>query len=127
MIVDELKLSFIQVAQPSEQVGMLIRLEDVEELNELLTASAEGTPLERELILRANVSWVDMRRDVLDENSETPQVSNIIEPESFRLRRSFAYDDQAILAKEREADFLMMELERDLARRIVIRLRQLDQ
>jgi len=112
---EQLNLSFINVAEPGDQAGLLIRLEEVEQLNELLTASAEGSPLERELILRAQVRWIDATG------------KDVLENETFRLRRAFAYDDQAILAKEREADFLMKELERDLAQRIVIRLRQLSE
>lgn len=112
---EQLSLSFVEVASAGQQAGLLIRLEDVEALNELLTASAEGSPLERELILRASVKW-------LDANGK-----EIIESERFRLRRAYSYDDQSILAKEREADYLMAELERDLSQRIVIRLRQLSQ
>jgi len=118
-IEEQLKLSFVDVAEPGEAAGLLIRLAEVEGLNELLTASAEGTPLERELSLRASVRWVDAQGDA--------QGQELIEAETFRLRRAYSYDDQAILAKEREANFLMDELERDLAQRIVVRLRQLSQ
>lgn len=112
---EQLRLSFVPVAKQGEKAGLLIRLEDVREDNELLTASAEGSPLERELILRASVRWVDAAG------------KEVLEKEDFRLRRAYAYDDRAILAKAREAEFLMAELERDLAQRIVIRLRQLSE
>jgi len=111
----QLNLSFVDIADAGEASGLIIRLENVVETNELLTASSEGTPLERELVLQANVRWLDS------------EGNDVIEAERFRLRRAFSYDDQSILAKEQEAEFLMAELERDLAQRIVVRLRQLSQ
>jgi len=110
---EQLNLSFIDMATADQDAGMLIRLSNVEQEEQLLTASAVGNPLERELYLKATVDWL------------SADGKEIIESERFNLRQDFVYDDEAVLAKAREADFLMQELERELARRIVARLRNL--
>ena len=111
-ISDELEANFLEQANNNEDANLIIHFESVLQDNQLLTASAEGSPVERELVLIARVSWLDAEGKV------------VIPAEKFSLRRAYAYDDRAILSKEREADYLMTELEKDLAQRIVIRIRQ---
>lgn len=103
----------IALATESDSPGLFVKLSSVSENEDLLTASATGSPLERELILKATVNWED------------PQGVDVIKAETFRLNRTFVYDDTAVLSKRREAAALMRELERELSRRIILRMGQI--
>ena len=113
ILEEEMQRASIPLAANSDVAALFVRLSKVSEKEELLTASATGSPLERKLILRAKVYW---------ENSEG---KDVIMPEDFIVQRTFVYDDTAVLAKRREAESLMRELERELSRRVILRMRQL--
>lgn len=113
ILEQEIRRANIPMANSSQNAKLLVKLSNVDEREDLLTASATGSPLERKLILRARVNW------------ENPQGEDVIESEEFTLQRTFVYDDTAVLAKSREAQNLMRELERELSRRIILRMRQL--
>lgn len=110
---EEMQRSSIPLVSASQAPSLLVRLSNVSETEELLTASATGSPLERKVILKAKVYW------------ENAQGVDVLPSEEFSLQRTFVYDDTAVLAKRREADSLMRELERELSRRIILRMRQL--
>lgn len=111
---EEIRNAKIPLTNDPSSAALVIDLRQVVEEETLLTASATGSPLERELSLRAKVYW---------ENAEG---EDVLEPEQFVLNRTFVYDDTAVLAKRREAESLTRELERELSRRIILRMRQLE-
>jgi len=113
ILQEEMRAAKIPLASASNTAALIIDLRQVSEEENLLTASAAGSPLERELSLRARVYWEDADGEY------------VLEPEDFVLLRNFVYDDTAILAKKREAESLTRELERELSRRIILRMRQL--
>lgn len=110
---EEMRAAKIPLASSTNPAALIIDLRRVSEEENLLTASAAGSPLERELSLRARVYW------------ENIEGEDVLEPENFVLLRNYVYDDTAVLAKNREAESLTRELERELSRRIILRLRQL--
>jgi len=113
ILQEEMRSAKIPLATSANTAALIVDLRQVTEEENLLTASATGSPLERELSLRARVYW------------EGIDGENILEPEYFVLNRTFVYDDTAVLAKRREAESLTRELERELSRRIILRMRQL--
>ncbi|MBT8142080.1 MAG: hypothetical protein KJO88_06910 [Gammaproteobacteria bacterium] len=114
ILKQELERSSVILSDNTNSANLVIRLQDVSETEELLTASATGSPLERELILNATVFWEDR------------EGTDVVDSENFTLRRTYVYDERAVLSKRREADRLMRDLERELARRIILRMRQID-
>jgi len=113
ILQEEMRSAKIPLATSANTAALIVDLRQVTEEENLLTASATGSPLERELSLRARVYW------------EGIDGENILEPEYFVLNRTFVYDDTTVLAKRREAESLTRELERELSRRIILRMRQL--
>ncbi|NNM14879.1 MAG: hypothetical protein HKO58_11180, partial [Gammaproteobacteria bacterium] len=57
ILKQELERSSVILSDNTNSANLVIRLQDVSETEELLTASATGSPLERELILNATVFW----------------------------------------------------------------------
>lgn len=113
ILQEEMRNANIPLANANNAAALIVDLRQVSEEENLLTASAAGSPLERELSLRAKVYW------------ENTDGEDVLEPEDFVLLRNYVYDDTAILAKRREAESLTRELERELSRRIILRMRQL--
>ena len=113
ILQEEMRNAKIPLTNNASSAALIIDFRQVVEEENLLTASATGSPLERELTLRAKVYW---------ENSEG---EDELVPEQFVLNRTFVYDDTSVLAKRREAESLTRELERELSRRVILRLRQL--
>ena len=113
ILQEEMRNAKIPLVSSSNAAALIIDLRRVSEEENLLTASAAGSPLERELSLRARVYW------------ENIEGENVLEPEDFVLLRNYVYDDTVVLAKSREAESLTRELERELSRRIILRMRQL--
>ncbi len=113
ILQEEMRSAKIPLASTSNSAALIVDLRQVVEEENLLTASATGSPLERALSLRVKVYW------------ENAKGENVITPENFVLNRTFVYDDTVVLAKRREAESLTRELERELSRRIILRMRQL--
>jgi len=113
ILQEEFRSAKIPLVSWSESASLIIDLRQVSEYEELLTASSTVSPLERELTLKATVYWEDSDGEYL------------LEPEDFILHRTYVYDETTVLAKSREADSLTRELERELSRRIILRMRQL--
>jgi LPS-assembly lipoprotein len=104
-----LKASGVRVADESEEAGTVVHVSRDDTGQSVLSVSARNTPEEYEVYYQVRYSVEYGGQEVL-------------EPEELRLERNYAYDEAAVLAKQREEEQLRDAMARDLAARVMRRL-----
>ena len=99
----------IRVVDDASAAGTTVRILKDETGQRVLSVSARNTPEEYEV-------YYDLVYAVEARGNE------VLEPQELRLERNYAYDETAVLAKQREEQQLRDAMARDLASRVMRRL-----
>ncbi len=110
-------------AQSSESPAnktLYVFLSDPLEQTQTLSVDIDGRPLEYELSLQVNAK-ISMLGN--SSTGSTGQIENLEEPVSMRVRRVLVYDKEQLLAKSRERQQILEEMNRALIEQVAERLR----
>lgn len=104
-----LKVSGVRIAELPDDAGTIVRILKDESDQRVLSVSARNTPEEYEI-------YYDLAYRIESRGAE------VLEPQELHLERNYAYDETAVLGKQREAQQLREAMARDLASRVMRRL-----
>jgi len=104
-----LDASGIRVVEDASAASTTVRILKDEAGQRVLSVSARNTPEEYEV-------YYDLVYAVESRGNE------VLAPQELRLERNYAYDETAVLAKQREEQQLRDAMARDLASRVIRRL-----
>jgi LPS-assembly lipoprotein len=106
---ETLEASGVRVSAAPEDAGTTVRIMRDESEQRVLSVSARNTPEEYAVTYELEYA-VESRG------------AEVLEPQRLELERSYAYDETAVLAKQREEEQLREVMARDLAGRVMRRL-----
>jgi LPS-assembly lipoprotein len=104
-----LQTSGVRISEQLQDAGTIVRVLLDESGQRVLSVSARNTPAEYEVFY-------------LLEYAVESRGAEVLEPQALRLERDYAYDETAVLAKQREEQQLLEAMARDLASRVMRRL-----
>jgi LPS-assembly lipoprotein len=99
----------VRVVEDPSAAGTTVRILKDESGQRVLSVSARNTPEEYEV-------YYELEYAVESRGNE------VLAPQELRLERNYAYDETAVLAKQREEQQLRDAMARDLASRVMRRL-----